>query len=193
VSSKEPKRDAILNAAIAGIARGGARGLRIEQVAEDAGVSQGLIYYHFTDRTGLLEATFAHLDAVVGRSNAIARAQGTTARERLELGLLSELDTADGGDRYTVAWNELRATAIFDTALRAPLQALTASWVAEVAEAIRAAQDSGEVAATVDAEAAAVRLTAMVEGLGLRREGQVVTAAEAVAQLRAAFALELAS
>jgi AcrR family transcriptional regulator len=191
VSSKEPKRDAILNAAVAGIARGGARGLRIEQVAEEASVSQGLIYYHFTDRTGLLEATFAHLDATVGRSNAIARAKGRTARQRLELGLLSELELSGESDPATVAWNELRATAIFDTSLQEPLRVSTAGWTAEVADAIRAAQAAGEVVAAVDAEAAAVRLTALIEGLGLRREAGALDGATAVAQLRAALAVEL--
>ena len=54
--SAPSKRDAILEACIAAIASRGVRGLRVNTVAADAGVSTGLLYYHFTDRDGLLSA-----------------------------------------------------------------------------------------------------------------------------------------
>lgn len=59
------RRGALLDAACAVIARRGLRGLRVEEVAAEAGVSTALIYYHFADRGGLLAAAFDHVDRVI--------------------------------------------------------------------------------------------------------------------------------
>jgi AcrR family transcriptional regulator len=56
------KREAILEACLAAIASRGVRGLRVNAIAADAGVSTGLLYYHFTDRDGLLSAAFDHIN-----------------------------------------------------------------------------------------------------------------------------------
>ena len=56
------RRSQILRAAARRIARDGVRGLRVTDVAEEAGVSPGLLYYHFTDRSGLLSATLDYIN-----------------------------------------------------------------------------------------------------------------------------------
>lgn len=50
-------RDALLIAAIEVVAARGLRGLTIRSVAEQAGVSHGLVRFHFGSRNGLVEAT----------------------------------------------------------------------------------------------------------------------------------------
>lgn len=52
----------ILEAAARLIARSGVRGLRVEQVSAEAGVSTALIYYHFKDRAGLLRRTLEFIN-----------------------------------------------------------------------------------------------------------------------------------
>jgi len=54
------RRSALLEAAIKVIARRGVRGLRVEQVAAEAGVAVSLIYYYFDNRNGLVRATLEH-------------------------------------------------------------------------------------------------------------------------------------
>ena len=49
------RREALLDAACTLIARSGTRTLRIEDVAREAGVSIGLVYYYFESREELLE------------------------------------------------------------------------------------------------------------------------------------------
>lgn len=44
------RQSLILEAAVRVIARNGVRGLRVEELASEAGVSTALIYYHFKDR-----------------------------------------------------------------------------------------------------------------------------------------------
>lgn len=50
-------RDALVKAAIAVVNARGLRGLTIRAVAEEAGVSHGLVRWHFGSRDGLVEAT----------------------------------------------------------------------------------------------------------------------------------------
>ena len=50
------RRTQIMQAAVRVIARDGVRGLRVEKLAAEAGVSTALIYYHFHDRDGIVPA-----------------------------------------------------------------------------------------------------------------------------------------
>ncbi|MHB9856289.1 TetR/AcrR family transcriptional regulator [Streptomyces krungchingensis] len=53
-------REALLNAAVRVVARGGLRKLTYRAVAEEAGVTHGLVVHHFGSRDALIEATLAH-------------------------------------------------------------------------------------------------------------------------------------
>lgn len=55
----DPVRDRIIEAALRAIDDGGPSALRIVPVAQDAGVSQGMIRYYFHDREGLVEEALA--------------------------------------------------------------------------------------------------------------------------------------
>ncbi len=49
----------ILQAATQALLHGGAGTLRVDQVAADAGINKRMIYHHFGDRAGLIEAALA--------------------------------------------------------------------------------------------------------------------------------------
>jgi len=91
---KEATADAILAAAATVFVRDGLHAAKMEAIAEQAGVSVGTLYNHFTDRAALLEAL------------------GARRREVL----LERLDAALGPTRDEPASTQLRAfvTAIFD-------------------------------------------------------------------------------
>ena len=67
-----------------------------------------------------------------------------------------------------MAWNELRASAVYEEALREPLARTTAAWVSEIADAITQAQVTGEISRSLDPQATSVTMTALVEGLSGR-------------------------
>ncbi|WP_424210813.1 TetR/AcrR family transcriptional regulator [Streptomyces sp. BI20] len=157
----------ILEAAARVIARRGVRGLRVEELAAEAGVSTALVYYHFKDRTGVLRRTLEFISDRAERYTT-ARAPGAppaSAREELEETLLLELqDTAEVRENST-AWGELRASAVFDEVLREDLARATLVWVQEVAALL------GNVHPTAPASALAAsaeRLTGLLEGLSMR-------------------------
>lgn len=162
----------ILAATTACIARTGVRGLRVGDVATEAGVSPGLLYYHFTDRAGLLAATLDYINARAGDHRAAA------STERL---LLAELDDSSEVRRDSIAWNELRASAIFDPHLAKAIGGTTRSWN----DAIAASLPSGPSGyAAVDR---AEILTTLVEGLAARWLSGAMTADRARGLLSAAM------
>lgn len=182
----------ILEAAVRVIARSGVRGLRVEKLAAEAGVSTALVYYHFKDRKGLVRATLDFINdrAVIYTDEAVAGA--ADAREALERLLLSELEDTPQVRENSTAWGELRASAVFETEeLRAALAASTGSWAKDVADVVRQARAEGLAAEGAAAEDVADRLTALVEGLSERWLSGSLPVARARALLLGAITLEL--
>ncbi|KXP05599.1 TetR family transcriptional regulator C-terminal domain-containing protein [Tsukamurella tyrosinosolvens] len=157
------RRTQIMQAAVRVIARDGVRGLRVEKLAAEAGVSTALIYYHFHDRDGIVHAALEQINRTA-EAYTEPRSDAAGPRERLESMLLDELQDADEVRTTSIAWGELRASAVFEPVLREDLRAATDAWDRDVASLI------GDVpeAAGRDAEAIATRLTALVEGLSER-------------------------
>ncbi|WP_308268693.1 TetR/AcrR family transcriptional regulator [Yinghuangia soli] len=184
------RRTTILEAATRVIARRGVRGLRIEELAAEADVSAGLIYYHFKDRAGLLRHTLEFVNGLATRYTDDAITAGGP-RVAVEQMLLFEIQDTPTVRETSTAWGELRASTVFDDDLREALRDSTARWTAGIAEAVRTAQDAGEVADAVDAAAAAERLTGLIEGLSQRWLSGTTTVERARELLREAIAVEL--
>lgn len=159
------RRAALLDAAVDQIAKKGTRGMRVEEVARAAGVSPALIYHHFGDRSRLLQEALEHIGQL---ADAYTAPTSGTAREMLISVLVDEIQDDEAVRTNSAAWSELRDTAIFDLALRPTLIAATDSWVRDTAELIRSGHGDRTIAPDVDAETAAVRLTAIVEGVSAR-------------------------
>jgi AcrR family transcriptional regulator len=168
------RRQAILDAAITVIARRGVRGLRVEQVASEAGVAVSLIYYYFANRNGLVRATLEHANARAARRGSEAGAEAM---------LLAELD--DSAHDSAVVWGEVLASAVFEPALREGMAAASTTWSRLVATAI----DGGSPQAVETAE----RLTALLDGLCARWLAGLITRTRAQELMRGAIAAELAT
>ncbi|MFJ9697858.1 TetR/AcrR family transcriptional regulator [Kitasatospora sp. NPDC101183] len=161
------RKTSIMEAAARVIARRGVRGLRVEELAAEAGVSTALIYYHFKDRTGILRQTLEFINDRAERytTERAEDAPPLTAREELDRTLLLELqDTAEVRENST-AWGELRASAVFDETLREDLARATRVWVQEIAELLGTVRPMSSAVALAGA---AERLTALLEGLSTR-------------------------
>lgn len=149
------------------IVRRGVRGLRVEELAAEAGVSTALIYYHFKDRAGILRATLEFINDRAARytTERDPSEEPLDARGELQQTLLLELQDTPGVRENSTAWGELRASAVFDPDLREDLARATLVWVQEVGELLgRVRPMAGAAALAGTAE----RLTALVEGLSSR-------------------------
>jgi AcrR family transcriptional regulator len=149
------------------IARRGVRGLRVGELAAEAGVSTSLIYYHFTDRAGILRRTLEFISDRADRYTAerTGEQRPDDPRGELEQVLLLELQDRAEVRENSTAWGELRASAVFEPELREDLARATHSWVHEIADLLAHAQPAGTAPAHA---AAAERLTALVEGFSVR-------------------------
>ncbi|MYS10181.1 TetR family transcriptional regulator [Streptomyces sp. SID6041] len=182
----------ILEAAARVIARRGVRGLRVEELAAEAGVSTGLIYYHFKDRTGILRHTLEFINDRAERytNQRDPDAEPLGPREELDEVLLLELQDVPEVRENSTAWGELRASAVFDPILREDLARATLIWVQEVAALLGQVRPMAPAAALA---AAAERLTALLEGLSMRWLSGGIGIEHARTLLREAIAVELAS
>ncbi|MBT2543217.1 TetR/AcrR family transcriptional regulator [Streptomyces sp. ISL-44] len=162
------RQSLILEAAVRVIARSGVRGLRVEELAAEAGVSTALIYYHFKDRAGLVQRTLAFIsDRATGYTDEALKDTEDARAALLQL-LLSKLQDIPRVRENSTAWGELRASAIFDADLRETLAESTRSWSQDTADTISDAQAAGLADLHVEPLDAAERLTALVEGLSER-------------------------
>lgn len=137
------------------------------ELAAEAGVSTSLIYYHFTDRAGILRETLQFIGERAERYTGGPGAAGWADDpwSDLEQALLPELqDTAEVRENST-AWGELRASAVFESSLREDLARATHTWVHEIADLLGRAHPAGTAPAHA---ASAERLTALLEGLSVR-------------------------
>ncbi|MFD9081298.1 TetR/AcrR family transcriptional regulator [Streptomyces erythrochromogenes] len=164
------RRTEILTGAARVIARQGVRGLRVADLAAEAGVSTALIYYHFKDRAGILRHALAFIGHRADRytaeeEGADAGARPAGPRQLLERTLLLEFQDLPEVRENSTAWGELRAHSVFDPELREDLAAAGAAWAAEVAGHLAELCPTAPPGAVT---AAAERLTALLEGLSVR-------------------------
>ncbi|MEU5164197.1 helix-turn-helix domain-containing protein [Streptomyces sp. NPDC020875] len=181
----------ILEAAARVIARRGVRGLRVEELAAEAGVSTALIYYHFKDRTGVLRRTLEFINDRAERYTTVLD-PGTpppTPREELERALLLEIQDEAEVRENSAAWGELRASAVFEEALREDLARATLVWVQEIAALLGGVEPMAPAPALA---ASAERLTALLEGLSTRWLSGAIRTDHARELVRGAVAAELA-
>ncbi|WP_017791736.1 TetR/AcrR family transcriptional regulator [Leucobacter salsicius] len=169
-------RERILDACERTIAEAGLRGFRMTAVAREAGVSIGLLSYHFGDRDGLLQAA---LDRV-NEGTALRAAHdphAVTPLAELETLLCSEFGDEPHVRAGSIVWNELRAAAVFAPAQAAALRSSTASWQ----DTVRTL--SARAFPTRDSSRVALVLTSLVEGLS----GRWLTGQIDVAEARSAI------
>ncbi|MFD5412325.1 TetR/AcrR family transcriptional regulator [Streptomyces nojiriensis] len=187
------RRRAILEGAARVIARRGVRGLRVTDLAAEAGVSTALIYYHFKDRTGILRHALTFIgdraDRYTGAADEVGAAPPAgDPRGLLERILLLEFQDLPEVRENSTAWGELRAHTIFDPELREELTAAGAAWVEEVAGLLAAACPGAPGDAV---GAAAERLTALLEGLSSRWLSGLLPVGHARDLMRGAIGVEI--
>jgi AcrR family transcriptional regulator len=142
--------------------------VRIARIATEAGVSAGLVHYHFDSRDALLEEAIEHSYERAGdlRLAALDEARATAAQR-----LRAMIDQCLPSDRPLredwVLWAELWLRGARDPALRpvaARLYARLHEWFAEtLADGIAA----GELR-EFDVERMTDRLLALIDGYGIR-------------------------
>lgn len=149
--------------------------MRVQDVAKKAGVSSGLLYYHFTDRDGLLAATLEYVNVTSLTDHGTAASADAGSYSVIRTLLLDEIRDDESVRAKSIVWNEIRAIAVFEPALAQHLAKSTEVWQDHIAGLLQA--QSGITQAK--AHEIALLLTALVEGLSGRWLSGLITTEEA--------------
>jgi AcrR family transcriptional regulator len=183
------RREEILRATCREVIARGFASTRVGDVAAALGVSTGLVFYHFTNKETLLGEAFRYAASEdLERLSATAAGDGTAAR-RLDriLRLYSPAGSSEAWLLWIDAWGQARRS----PELAEVSRQLDLRWKQTLASVIREGVASGEFACP-DPDAAAWRLTALLDGLGVQvTVHRSVPSTQLVDWVRAAAAAEL--
>lgn len=161
------RRDALIDAVFRCVVRDGLAATTTAAVAEEAGVSKGVIHYYFRDKIALLEAAFERV--LDGFHEALARQPhaGGALVDELDALVRVGLPLTPGSRERTVFWVQFLGPGLNDPALGALQQRYYARWRAELRARVTALQAAGTLAAAIDPDALASAIIAFSDGMGI--------------------------
>ena len=161
----------ILDAAARVITERGLAETRISDIAEQAGVSPGLILYYFESKDRLLSEalTFANDQFYLRMSREIRRIASAKdqLRRLVDLSVPGYLPEYGRLDEWAL-WIEVWVRALRDADMAKDREVLDQRWRSQIADIVRGGQASGEFTATQDADELALRLAALIDGLAIQ-------------------------
>ena len=164
----DARRQQILKAAVQVIAGKGLCDTGIKDVADQAGTSPALVIYYFGKKDVLLAEALAFAEDRFYAQTADAVAGMASARDRLVELVRCSCSVGEAEDDFDewVLWLDLWARAPRDPDVARDRAAMDRRWRATIGQIVRAGQATGEFAA-VDADAFALRLAALIDGLAI--------------------------
>lgn len=160
-------RTRVLAAAARVFAQHGYQGASLDQVAADAGLTKGAVYWHFASKSDLFlalmqENVSKQLAAMPAEAETVLRAGEPEAA--VSVWLASQLGACQADANQVSLFFEFVSSSR-DPAVRAALSAITRSSVTGAAEEMRRLQESGVVTDAVDPHLLATFLQALLNGL----------------------------
>lgn len=161
----EVRREQILDATVEQVQHRGFASTRIVDVAQSLGISSGLVFYHFGSKDALFAQALEHaVDRDLARlERTCARAKDPVDAVRRILALYSPQGDAPGWTIWVDAWAE----SLRSEEMRAASRGLDVRWKDVLAAAIRDGVSGGQFQC-VDPDAAAWRLSALLDGLAVQ-------------------------
>ncbi|MER7190492.1 TetR/AcrR family transcriptional regulator [Streptomyces flaveolus] len=159
------RREELLRAAIEQISARGVAALRIADVAASLGVSSALVLYHFSTKERLVAAAFTYAaeDDLARLRKLLGRRTSALRRLRAAVRWYAPTGQAKGWRLWIEGW----AASLREPALREVTRELDRQWKAAIAEVIADGVAAGEFPCP-DPDGAALRLTALLDGLAVQ-------------------------
>jgi TetR/AcrR family transcriptional repressor of bet genes len=161
----ESRRRRILDATLDEIRDKGLAGTRAHEIAKRAGVSSGLVLYHFESLDGVIAAAMEESDDRYYRSLADEDDAERSAPERLRLLVSRAVDPASVVDGWTL-WMEFWVRALRDPATADLCARLERRWRSALLAIIEQGIAEG-VFEPPDPAASMIRLSALLDGLSV--------------------------
>ena len=164
----EQRREELAAAVWRLASRDGLDAVTIRGVSAEAGWSTGALHHYFSDKEELLLFAFKTVADRVGRRVATARKESggplELARALLAIGLPLDEERRD----ETRVWFAFLGLALTRPPLARAQRLAYEQWRRIVADALRDAQEQGEIDEDVDVEREAAALVALVDGLAVQ-------------------------
>jgi AcrR family transcriptional regulator len=164
----EQRREELAAAVWRLASREGLDAVTIRSVSAEAGWSTGALNHYFADKEELLLVACKIVADRVGRRVATARAESgeplELARALLAIGLPLDDERRD----ETRVWFAFLGLALTRPPLARAQRLAYRAWRRQVADALRDAQEQGDVGEEVDVEREAAGLVALVDGLAVQ-------------------------
>lgn len=159
------RREELLRAAVEQIEVRGVVAVRIADVASALGVSNALVLYHFSTKEKLVAEAFAYAaeDDLAHLRKLLGRRTTTLRRLRAAVRWYAPTGQAKGWPLWIEGW----AAALREPALREVTRDLDRQWKSAITEVIAEGVAAGEFQCP-DPTAAALRLTALLDGLAVQ-------------------------
>jgi AcrR family transcriptional regulator len=161
----------ILDAAARVITERGLAETRISDIAEQAGVSPGLILYYFDSKDRLLaEAlTYANDQFYLRTSREIRRLPRAVDQFRrlVDLSVPGYLPEYGRLDEWAL-WIEVWVRALRDADMAKEREVLDERWRSQIVEIVRTGRESGEFTTDGDVDEVALRLACLIDGLAIQ-------------------------
>jgi AcrR family transcriptional regulator len=155
-----------LDAAVQLVAEAGWDAVTTRQIAERAGVNQGLIHYHFRSKDHLLHAAFERALRETFAEPGAALARATNLRAAIA-DMVRGLKPGDEIESLALFSVEAMARGARDEQIRRSMAEMLAEFRQQIAGRIASGQWRGEFSHDVDAVGTATVLGALLDGLGL--------------------------
>jgi AcrR family transcriptional regulator len=164
--SGDKTRRALLDAAVVLVAERGWDAVTTRQIAERAGVNQGLIHYHFRSKDHLLHAAFERALRETFAEPGAALARATNLRAAIA-DMVRGLEPGEEAESLALFSVEAMARGARDDEIRRSMAEMLAEFRQQIAGRIASGQWRGELSADLDAVGTATVLGALLDGLGL--------------------------
>jgi TetR/AcrR family transcriptional regulator, repressor for uid operon len=161
------RRAEIISAAETCFIKRGFHQTSMQNIAEESGLSMGLLYRYFTNKDAIIEAAAAQdQEASLAAISALPNTGNITA---LWAGMIMDMAAAISAPEYAGLANEILAEANRSPKILAGLRANDAVLVQAIISKLKAQQDAGSINITSNPDSTAHALLIILEGLSMRR------------------------
>lgn len=162
------RRRQIVDAAIAVMARKGWTEASIDEITREAGVSRGLVSYHFKDKADLLSGVLARCEEASAETIASAIAGSDHIVDQLRIGVRVALRMVRDDPAIYEIFLHFAASGRSVPELGRQIRDLYRGFRGITADTIRAGQAQGYFRTDIDADAAAARHIGAITGFALQ-------------------------
>jgi TetR/AcrR family acrAB operon transcriptional repressor len=162
------RRKEIIDATVRVMAARGWSETSIDEITREAGVSRGLISYHFKDKNELLSGVLERSREIFSDAVSAAVAASHDPAEQMRLATRAAILQAREDPVAFEVFLNFSANGATDALLQAQVRQLYQQFRDVTAQAIRRGQESGIYARSLDADTAAARHQGTIIGIALQ-------------------------